>query len=306
MAHRFAAAMVGLAVAASAAFFAPDAAAQISVQDRLAPGQPPVIAPFRGVAEGYPEGSLAGMEAALAIGAGLIDIQVQVTADGHHVVFHDQFLNRLTDVETVFETGAPGGPSREDRAGRDYLGDYTLSEIRQLHLRADGVLTEHGIATLEQALDLVEGESLALLTLNDFDLETLVAQLSARPTDHLLVYSVDPEVLQAVVDATGLPAFVSLRRSRVFDTSDSVAILDAHADLLGDAIALALVQSTGQITPELLARSEALGVRLSALSGRETFALEDGDTLPWREALTMEVAVFWTTHPGQVLDLLQD
>ncbi|MDG4647283.1 glycerophosphodiester phosphodiesterase family protein [Roseibacterium sp. SDUM158017] len=291
---------MGVAFASCGSF----ALAQASVQDRLAPGQGPVIAPFRGVAGGYPESSLAGMREALSIGAEMIDIQVQITADGHHVVFHDQFLNRMTDVEAVFEDGAPGGPTRTERAGRDYLSDYTLAELRQLRLLVDGTPSEQGIPTLGEALDLIAGESLAILTLNDFDLDALVAELGDRPTGHLLAYNIDPEILQHVVAATQLPAFVSIRRSRLFDTTDHVAILDAQLEVLGSSIALAHINGTSLMTPELLARTQELGVRLSVMGGREDFALEDGDTAPWQEALRTDAAVFWTTHPEQVLALV--
>lgn len=280
------------------------APAQVNVRDQIAPGSPPLIGPFRGTAGGYPESSLAGMAEALRIGAGIIDIQVQITADGQHVVFHDQFLNRMTDVEDVFAHGAPSGPTRDERAGRDYLSDYTLAEIRQLHLLVDEAPSEHGIPTLAEALDLVGVDRLGLLSLNDFNLEALVAELSDRPTEHLLVYNVNPEILQEVVNATGLPAFISLRRSRVFDTSDSVAILDAQFEMLGDSIALAHIASSRGVTPDLLARTQELGIRLSVSGGRENFALEEGDTGPWQETLGMDAAIFWTTYPEQVLEIL--
>jgi hypothetical protein len=58
------------------------------------------------------------------------------------------------------------------------------------------------------------------------------------------------------------------------------------------------------MSPELLARTEELGVRLSVRGGREDLALEDGDAAPWQEALKTDAAVFWTTHPEQILALL--
>lgn len=296
--------MVHFAMIAAFTAWGPVAFAQSSVHDRLANSQMPLIAPFRGVAGGYPESSLAGMREAISIGADLIDIQVQITADRHHVVFHDQFLNRMTNVEAVFENGAPGGPTREERAGRDYLSDYSLAELRELSLLVDGVPSEYSIPTLSEALDLLAGERLALLTLNDFDLDVLVAELAERPTEHILVYNIDPEILQEVVAATELPAFVSIRRSRLFDTTDYVAILNAHYDLLGASIVFAHINSASLISPELLSRTHDLGVRLSVRGGREDFALEAGDPTAWQEAVATDVAVFWTTHMEQVLLLL--
>ena len=280
------------------------ALAQVTVEDRLAEGQPPIIAPFRGFAGAYPENSLAGIAEAVSIGAGIIDIQVQITSDGQLIVFHDQFLNGRTDVEAVFEQGPPGGPTREERYGRDYLSDYTLAEVQQLHLLHEGVPTEHGIPTLAEALDLVGQQSLVLLSLNDFDLDRLLEALANRPTDHILIYNVNPEVLAEVVAATGLPAFISLRRSRVFDTTLTLAILDAHHEILGDSIAVGHLRATRELTPELVARSQELGIVLSVSAGREDFALEQGDPGPWAEALELDAAMFWSPHPEQVLEIL--
>ncbi len=280
--------------------------AQVNVETRLAPDQPPIIGSFRGTADGLPENSLAGFARALEIGVEIIDMQVQLTADGRHVIFHDQFLNHMTDVEAVFETGPASGPTREERAGRDYMSDYTLDELRQLHLVSDGELTAHGIPTLEEALDLVGQQALVMLSLNAFDLDALAADFAGRDTSHMLVYNIDPELLRDVVDATGIPAFASIRRSRVFDTSDNVAILDATYDLLGEALVVAHVNGTSLLTPELLSRAEDLGVLLSTSGGRENFAMEEGNAEPWREAFGSGAIMYWTTYPAEVLALLND
>ena len=50
----------------------------------------------RGWPDRYPENSLEGVQAALAAGARFVEFDVQITADGHPVVIHDDDLGRLT------------------------------------------------------------------------------------------------------------------------------------------------------------------------------------------------------------------
>ncbi len=78
--------------------------------------------------EGAPENSLAAFQAACAGGYG-IELDVQLSADGEAVVFHDWTLERLTGAE-----------------GR--LTDRSLHDLRELRLAG----TEEGIPTLAEVL----------------------------------------------------------------------------------------------------------------------------------------------------------
>ena len=77
---------------------------------------------------GAPENSLAAFQAACAGGYG-IELDVQLSADGEAVVFHDWTLERLTGAE-----------------GR--LTDRSLADLRELRLAG----TEEGIPTLAEVL----------------------------------------------------------------------------------------------------------------------------------------------------------
>lgn len=78
--------------------------------------------------DGAPENSLAAFQAACAGGYG-IELDVQITADGEAVVFHDYRLERLTGVE-----------------GR--LSDRSLADLRELRLSG----TDETIPTLAEVL----------------------------------------------------------------------------------------------------------------------------------------------------------
>lgn len=77
---------------------------------------------------GSPENSLGAFQAACAAGYG-IELDVQITADGEAVVFHDHTLERLTGAE-----------------GR--LSDRSLADLRELRLSG----TDETIPTLAEAL----------------------------------------------------------------------------------------------------------------------------------------------------------
>ncbi|HEY7852110.1 MAG TPA: glycerophosphodiester phosphodiesterase [Caulobacteraceae bacterium] len=81
--------------------------------------------------ESYPENSLGAFQAACAAGYG-IELDVQLTADGEAVVFHDASLTRMT--------GADGR-----------IADHTAEELGQSRLRG----SDETIPTLADALALV-------------------------------------------------------------------------------------------------------------------------------------------------------
>ena len=64
----------------------------------------PHLVAHRGHMETYPENTLLGLEAAMQCGAGYVEFDVQSTADGKLVVFHDTQLERTTGVKgNLFE-----------------------------------------------------------------------------------------------------------------------------------------------------------------------------------------------------------
>lgn len=94
-------------------------------------------------AERRPENSPAAIKAALAAGYG-IEIDVQGTADGQAVVFHDEWMERLTEA-----TG--------------FVKDYTAAELGRIRLR-DG---DDSIPTLPEVLALVAGRAPLLIEIKD-------------------------------------------------------------------------------------------------------------------------------------------
>ena len=140
---------------------------------------------------GVPENSIAAARAAAAAGYG-VEADLQLSADGRAMVFHDDRLDRLTP-----ETG----PLRERRA----------AELAAIPLRGGA----EGIPTLAAFLAAVAGRAPLLLEIKDQDgalgpevgaLEAAVAADLARYDGPVAVMSFNPHSMAAVRDvAPNLP-----------------------------------------------------------------------------------------------------
>lgn len=101
----------------------------------------------RGCSQRYPENTLLAFEKAAGI-KGLIGIEldIQLTKDGEMVVIHDERVDRTTE-------------------GTGFVRDYTLSEIKKLHIYAD-INPSQQIPTIVEVLDLLEPAMKSGLRLN--------------------------------------------------------------------------------------------------------------------------------------------
>lgn len=85
----------------------------------------------------YPENTLLAFEKAVAIpGLTGIELDIQMTKDGEVVVIHDERVDRTTE-------------------GIGFVRDYTLHELRKLHIYADTNSSQQ-IPTIEEVFDLLQ------------------------------------------------------------------------------------------------------------------------------------------------------
>ncbi len=90
----------------------------------------------RGCSLRYPENTLLAFEKAAAIkNLTGIELDIQLTRDGEIVVIHDERVDRTTE-------------------GQGYVRDYTLSQIRKLHIYADDHPVQQ-IPTIAEVFDLL-------------------------------------------------------------------------------------------------------------------------------------------------------
>ena len=138
------------------------------------------------VNDGRPENSRAAIRAAIAAGYG-IEVDVQLSADGAAMVFHDYVLDRLT---------AHSGALRLARA----------VELGQTPLKGG----DEGIPTLDEVLGLVAGQVPLLIELKDQDggmgrdigsLENAVTQALTGYTGPVAVMSFNPHAVARMAEA---------------------------------------------------------------------------------------------------------
>ncbi|OOY20286.1 phosphodiesterase [Thioclava sp. DLFJ5-1] len=140
---------------------------------------------------GRPENSRGAIRAAIAAGYG-IEIDVQLSADGVPMVFHDYALDRLT---------AERGPVRQ----------RTSAELGAIHLSG----TQEGIPTLAEVLKIVDGQVPLLVEIKDQDgalgqqigpLEEATALLLRDYEGPVAVMSFNPHAVAAFGElAPGVP-----------------------------------------------------------------------------------------------------
>jgi glycerophosphoryl diester phosphodiesterase len=87
----------------------------------------PIIIAHRGASAYLPEHSLAAKALALGMGADYLEQDIVTSRDGVPLVFHDLYLDALTDVTEKFP-----GRARDD--GHYYCIDFAFEEIRELRL----------------------------------------------------------------------------------------------------------------------------------------------------------------------------
>lgn len=91
----------------------------------------------RGCSQRYPENTLLAFEKAAGIkGLTGIELDIQLTKDGEMVVIHDEKVDRTTE-------------------GTGYVRDYTLAELKKLHIYAD-INPVQQIPTIAEVLELLE------------------------------------------------------------------------------------------------------------------------------------------------------
>ncbi len=174
-------------------------------------GRAPLVVAHRGNSAVAPQNTLAAFEAAWRAGAASIEIDIQLTADGHVVVIHDDTVDATTDGQgTVAEL--PLDAVRALDAGSWFAAAYagqrvpTFTEVLDLLVRRPGIdllLELKGAWTTDQVRPVTEAIRAARLAdrvvAQSFWPESVAALAEADPALRrgLLVFQVpeDPEDL---------------------------------------------------------------------------------------------------------------
>lgn len=159
----------------------------------------------RGCSQMYPENTLTAFEKATEIkGLTGIELDIQLTKDGHLVVCHDEHVDRTTD-------------------GVGELRQYTLAELKRLHIPTGNNTYEH-IPTMTEVLDLLKGSLKNGLKLN-IELKNSIFPyegMEAKILDMVHNYGLQDSVIYSSFSA------LSLERLKKLDPMAETGILDTR------------------------------------------------------------------------------
>jgi glycerophosphoryl diester phosphodiesterase len=109
---------------------------------------PPLIIAHRGDSALRPENTLASFASALEVGADIVELDVQLTRDGHAIVIHDPSVERTTN-------------------GKGRVAELTLQELRSLSAgyasRFGDAFRGERLPTLGEALAFLKGRARVLI-----------------------------------------------------------------------------------------------------------------------------------------------
>lgn len=160
----------------------------------------------RGCSQRYPENTLLAFEkAALMKGMTGIELDIQLTKDRELVVIHDERVDRTTE-------------------GIGFVRDYTLSQLKKLHIYADDNPVQ-SVPTIEEVFDLLEIRLKSGLKLN------IELKNSIYPYDGMeekIVEAVHKRGLQSTIVYSSFYA-KSLEKLKTLDSDAELGMLDNKA-----------------------------------------------------------------------------
>ncbi len=232
--------------------------------------RPVQISFHRGARRYAPENTLPAIEKAIRMGADYVEIDVRTTRDGHHVLMHDDIVDRTTD-------------------GTGRVRDLRLDQIRGLDagswFGADFRATR--VPTLAEALRVLKGKCGIYLDAKDIAAEELLAELrDAGVLDQTVVYQSPDYLLKLKELEPTIRTLCPLRDAQSLDslyTAVHPYAYDVDWDLL---------------SPELVAKCHRLGVRVFS----DAFRYEHPDA--YQEAVHCGIDVIQTDDPLRVIRAL--
>lgn len=142
----------------------------------------------RGASGGFPENTLRAFTAAIAAGAQMCELDVQLTIDGAVVVIHDETVERTTDGCGAVRSMTLAELKRLDagiRFGREFAGERipTLEEVMAVADGRCGLNIEIKSAGVERKVCelIVERRALATAMISSFDWDALAVVRHFEP-----------------------------------------------------------------------------------------------------------------------------
>lgn len=144
--------------------------------DLVAHNGRPMAYAHRGDIESYPENSIEAVISAVRKGADMIELDCEISKDGILVLNHGEDMTATTD--WAFKNGQI--VNNVQLPTSKYIYDWTYEQLCQLNLRtgngqyssSDSEVSDYKIATLEEAIQVVNGKCFLSLDRLQYDLRT--------------------------------------------------------------------------------------------------------------------------------------
>jgi glycerophosphoryl diester phosphodiesterase len=243
----------------------------------------PAVVAHRGASSTHPENTLPSFEAALALGARVVELDVRLTADGVAVVMHDDDVERTTD-------------------GHGLVNELTAEQVAELNA---GTLDEPAhVPRLSEVLDLVSGRAAVALEIKNLPGEpsyepegesivgaTLAELERTRFAGPVLMLSFNPSSIAA---AKSLAPDVATGFLTLFDADPRAAV--AHAVRQGHDLVLPSSWSVAAAGAAFVDEAHAAGVRVG------TWTVDDPDGV--EAFLAIGVDAIASNDPAMALAVL--
>jgi glycerophosphoryl diester phosphodiesterase len=244
----------------------------------------PLIIAHRGDSAQRPENTLAAFAAALEAGAGIVELDVQLTRDSVPVVIHDASLDRTT-------------------SGRGPVREHLLAELRALSAgypqRFGPEYAGERVPTLAEALAFLQGRARVMIEIKPESVSAdaeggvealVVAEVRRRGmTADVALLSFDPRALERCRRLAP-----ELTRGQLYSQADVDTML-AGAERVAAAL---LLPHKHLLSEALRDRCRAAGLRLA------TWVVDDPEEL--RALARFELYGIGTNRPGPMLEALAE
>lgn len=245
---------------------------------------PAEVIAHRGASGTRPENTMTAFHRAVTVGAHMIELDVQLTRDGHVIVIHDSSLERTT-------------------SGRGDVRQMTLAEVRVVSAgypeRFGSEWAGERVPTLAEALALLRDRARAMIEIKAESVttdeaggvEALVAEEIRRAgmSDKVALISFDQ---RAILRLRQLAPEIS--RGRIFGRTSA-------DEMLADARATAsevVLPHKSQLSDALVARVHAAGIKLA------TWVVDEPEEL--RELARFNLYGVGSNRPGVLLEAIAD
>jgi len=209
----------------------------------------PLVIAHRGDSAHRPENTLVSFASALEVGAVLVELDVQLTADGRVVVLHDATLERTT-------------------TGRGDVRRMTLAEIRAFSAgypdRFGSAYPGERVPALSEALALLRGRARVLVEIKAESVtDDAEAGIEARTVEEIRRAGMADSVALISFDHRAILRLASLApemtRGRLFGRTSADEVLAAARDAACELV----MPHKGQLSDALVDRVHAAGLKIA-------------------------------------------